>query len=81
MTEQTDQQQNARQTQQGGQQQQQGEGSYEGTRDYNARTEDFLERKGAEVPLLARDAANAVEGSEAEELRQAEEEGKSHAAD
>lgn len=72
MTEQTKQQQGGRQ---------QGEGSYEGTRDYNARTENFLERKGKDVPQLARDAAEAIEGSEAEELRQAEETGKSRGAD
>lgn len=73
MTEQTKQQQQSSQ--------QQGEGSYEGTRDYNERTEQFLQQKGEDVPQLARDAADAIEGSEAEELREAEEQGKRRAVD
>jgi hypothetical protein len=54
--------------------QQMGEGSYEGTRDYNQRTEEYLKKADVE-----RDAAAAKPKSaeEARELEQAEEEGKS----
>lgn len=55
---------------------QKGEGSYEGTRDYNRRTEKFLDEHGNKVDELARDAAEALDGAEAEELRDAEEVGK-----
>jgi hypothetical protein len=59
----------------GGKQQQMGEGSYEGSRDYKERTEDYL-KKGS----VDKDAAAAQPHSaeEARELEQAEEEGKSH---
>jgi hypothetical protein len=60
---------------------QQGEGSYEGTREYDERTKDFLDRKGKDVPKLARDAAEALDGKEGDELRAAEAEGKAHAQD
>lgn len=58
-----------------GTQQQMGEGSYEGTRDYKERTEEYLKKADVE-----RDAAAAKPKSaeEARELEQAEEEGKSH---
>jgi hypothetical protein len=55
--------------------QQMGEGSYEGTRDYNERTAEYLKthdvRKDAE-------AAKPKSEEEAREMKQAEEEGKSH---
>ena len=60
-------------------QKQQGEGSYEGTRDYDERTREFLAKKGKDVPQLAKDAAKALDGKEGDELRKAEEEGKAHA--
>lgn len=58
---------------------QKGEGSYEGTRDYNERTEAFLDKNGEKVEQLAKDAARAIDADEGAELEQAEEEGKSHA--
>ena len=55
---------------------QQGEGSYEGTREYDERTKQFLDKKGKDVPQLARDAADALDGPEGDELRKAEKEAK-----
>lgn len=55
---------------------QQGEGSYEGTREYDERTKQFLDKKGKDVPQLARDAADALDGPEGDELRKAEEDAK-----
>lgn len=57
-----------------------GEGSYEGARDYRARTETFLAKDGESVDAKAREAAAALDGKEGEALRAAEEEGRSHAA-
>lgn len=56
-----------------------GEGSYSGTRDYNRRTERFLDEHGNEVEGLARQAEQALDGDEGDELRAAEEQGKSPA--
>ena len=56
-----------------------GEGSYQGTRDYNQRTERFLDEQGNEVEDLARQAEQALDGPEGEELRRAEEAGKERA--
>ncbi len=58
-----------------GKQQQIGEGSYEGTRDYEQRTQDYLKKGTVEA-----DAESAKPGSaeEARKLEQAEEEAKSH---
>ena len=53
-----------------------GEGSYEGTCEYNRRTGKFLDEHGNEVEALARDAAEALDGAEGEELRKAEAIGK-----
>jgi hypothetical protein len=55
--------------------QQMGEGSYEGTRDYNQRTEDYLKR--ADVQKDA-EAARPRSDEEAREMQKAEDEGKSH---
>jgi hypothetical protein len=60
----------------GAKQQQMGEGSYEGTRDYNRRTEEFL--KTHDVQKEAEKAKPQSE-QEARDIEQAEEEGKSHA--
>jgi hypothetical protein len=60
---------------------QQGEGSYAGTREYDERTKQFLDKKGKDVPQLARDAADALDGKEGDELRKAEAEGKAHGHD
>lgn len=53
-----------------------GEGSYSGTRDYNRRTERFLDEHGNEVEDLARQAEQALDGAEGDDLRRAEEDGK-----
>jgi len=54
----------------------QGEGDYESARRYRKDVEDFV--KNADIEQAARDAEPASE-SEAEELKRAEEIGKSHA--
>ena len=59
----------------GAKEQQMGEGSYEGTRDYNKRTEEFL--KTHDVQKEA-EAATPKSEDEARDMEQAEEEGKSH---
>jgi hypothetical protein len=59
--------------QQGGQQM--GEGSYEGTREYNRRTQEYL--KKADVESDAEQAKPRSE-EEARELKRAEDEGRSH---
>jgi hypothetical protein len=56
-----------------------GEGNYKATKDYDERTKRFLDREGNKVEGLAEDAAEALDGSEGDELRRAEDEGKSHA--
>jgi len=53
-----------------------GEGSYEGTRDYNQRTKEYMQ--SADVESDARKAAPQDE-REAREMQQAEEQGKQHA--
>ena len=55
--------------------QQMGEGSYEGTRDYNRRTQEYL--KKADVDADA-EAAKPRSEEEARDLKQAEDEGRSH---
>jgi hypothetical protein len=55
--------------------QQMGEGSYEGTREYNRRTQEYL--KKADVERDA-EAAKPRSEEEARELKQAEDEGRSH---
>lgn len=52
-----------------------GEGSYEATRRYNQDVRDFV--KSGEVEEKARDAKNAVEGTEGDALKDAEQQGKS----
>lgn len=56
-----------------------GEGNYKATKDYNERTERFLDKNGDKVEDLAEDAAKALDGAEGDELRKAEAAGKSHA--
>lgn len=56
--------------------QEHGEGNYKATRDYNERTKDYLE--SADVERDAREAAPKSE-RDAREMKQAEEQGKSHA--
>ena len=59
----------------GDKQQQMGEGSYEGSRDYKERTEEYLKKGSVEQDAAA---AKPHSAEEARELEQAEEEGKSH---
>jgi hypothetical protein len=54
-----------------------GEGSRSGARAYNEATREFV--KSGKVEEKAKEAKRAVEGSDAEKLRQAEREGASHA--
>jgi hypothetical protein len=61
--------------QNGGKQQQMGEGSYEGSRDYKERTENYLKKGSVEKDAAA---AKPDSAEQARELEQAEEEGKSH---
>jgi hypothetical protein len=58
-----------------GTQQQMGEGSYEGSRDYQQRTEDYLKKADVEADAAA---AKPRSAQEARELEAAEDEGKSH---
>ena len=58
-----------------GTQQQMGEGSYEGSRDYKERTEEYLKKADVEKDA---EAAKPRSEQEARDLERAEEEGKSH---
>ena len=51
-----------------------GEGSYSGTRDYNKRTADFIEK--GKVDKAAQEAKRALDSGEAADLKAAEEKGK-----
>jgi hypothetical protein len=54
-----------------------GEGSRTGAREYDERTRAFVE--SGKVDQKAKEAKKAIEGSEGEELKRAEAEGKRHA--
>jgi hypothetical protein len=56
-----------------------GEGNYKASRDYKERTEKFLDANKGKVESLAEEAAAALDGSEGDELRRAEDEGKAPA--
>jgi hypothetical protein len=56
-------------------QQEMGEGSYEGTREYNRRTQEYLKKGDVERDA---EAAKPRSEEEARELKQAEDEGRSH---
>lgn len=58
-----------------GKQQQMGEGSYEGSREYKERTEEYLKKADVEADAAA---AKPRSAEEARELERAEEEAKSH---
>lgn len=58
-----------------GKPEQMGEGSYEGSRDYQQRTEEYLKKADVEADA---EAAKPRSAEEARELEQAEEEAKSH---
>ena len=56
-----------------------GEGSYEATRRFDKKEEKFVHDNKSKIPGLAKDAEEAIEGPEGDELRKAEEIGKSKA--
>jgi hypothetical protein len=55
-----------------------GEGSRTAAKQYNEATRKFVE--SGKVDKAAKDAEQAIEGEEAEELKRAEDEGRAHAA-
>jgi hypothetical protein len=57
----------------------QGEGDYQAARDYKRDLDNFMQKKGSEIPNLAKAAEKVVEGPEGAELAQAEQKGKSKA--
>jgi hypothetical protein len=57
----------------------QGEGNYDAARDYRRDTEAFIAKKGKDIPSMAKDAEKALDGSEGESLKRAEDIGKSKA--
>lgn len=57
----------------------QGEGDYRSARVYKKDIENFMNCKGGEIGDLAKKAEDALEGPEREELKKAEEKGKSKA--
>jgi hypothetical protein len=57
----------------------QGEGDYKAARAYKRDIDDFMQKKGSEIPNLAKTAEKAVESPEGAELAQAERKGKSKA--
>ena len=57
----------------------QGEGDYESARRYKRDIEAFEQKKGSEIPTMAKDAEEALEGPQGDELKRAEETGKSKA--
>ena len=57
----------------------QGEGDYESARVYKKDIDEFVATKKNEIPGLAKTAEEALEGPEGDELKRAEEEGKSKA--
>jgi hypothetical protein len=68
------QQQSAFEPKKGPSQKQMGEGSYQGTRDYNQRTADYLKSHDVEADA---EAAKPRSAEEAREMKEAEEKGKS----
>jgi len=57
----------------------QGEGDYRSARVYKKDIDSFMNRKGGEISDLAKEAEEALEGPEHEQLEKAEEKGKSKA--
>ncbi len=57
-----------------------GEGSYEGAKDNHDRSDAFIAaNKDGKIEELARDAEDALDGPEGDDLAAAEKEGRSHA--
>ena len=57
----------------------QGEGDYAAAQHYDDKTREFVKQHKAEIPGMAKDAEAALDGSEGDSLRQAEEAGKAKA--
>jgi len=57
----------------------QGEGDYKSARVYKKDVEGFIQKKGDDIPNLAKDAERAVDGPEGPDLKKAEDKGKSKA--
>lgn len=57
----------------------QGEGDYKAARGYKRDIDNFMQKKGSEIPDLAKAAENAIEGPEGPDLAEAEQKGKSKA--
>jgi len=58
-----------------------GEGSYTAARNYDKGTERFIAKNKSKISGMAHDAEAALEGAEGNELRAAEDEGRSKARD
>jgi hypothetical protein len=56
-----------------------GEGNYTASKEYDERSEKFVAENREELARLAREAAESLDGKEGAKLKQAEEEGRSHA--
>lgn len=57
----------------------QGEGDYKAAREYKRDIDNFIQKKGSEIPDLANAAEKAVDGPEGPALAEAEQKGKSKA--
>ena len=57
----------------------QGEGNYDAARRHRQRVESFGREKADQIPEMAKDAEQAVDGPERDELNRAEEKGKAKA--
>jgi hypothetical protein len=57
-----------------------GEGNYTASREFRRGQTQFVRRNKDKIPEMGQQAANALEGTEGDELRQAEESARSHAA-
>src|SRR2546423_15014688 len=57
----------------------QGEGDYTSARTYKRDIENFVNKKSDEIPEMAKEAEDALKGPEGDELKKAEEKGKSKA--
>jgi hypothetical protein len=56
-----------------------GEGNYTASREFRKDQTDFVQRNKSRISKLGKQAERALDGPEGDELRQAEEEGRSHA--
>ena len=56
-----------------------GEGSYTATRNFDKKQQKFVSEHKADIPLMGRDAEDALEGPEGEALRKAEEKARAKA--